>query len=222
MVPSELLDLKMFMNYRRMRNIRRCNTFPVVNAIDVAQHSYYVAMLAMAFSDEYNTWAEEHNLEFHPLDDENQYVLLNTEVVLRKSLLHDTEESITSDIPWNIKHMNKDVHKLLEDAINQRIDKAYEGTRTMELYHKMGKECKDGFEGQVVDLADMTELAIYCYEELAMGNHYMKSMLDKCLRLIDNYTASTVILEASPLFISIREMLKTDPTVTAETILDID
>ena len=222
MVPSELLDLKMFMNYRRMGNIRRCNTFPVVNAIDVAQHSYYVAMLAMAFSDEYNTYADEHNLDYHPLDFDNRLELLNTEVVLRKALCHDTEESITSDIPWNIKHMNEEVHKLLEDAINQHIDKAYEGTKTMELYHKLGKECKEGFEGQVVDLADMTELAIYCYEELAMGNHYMKSMLDKCLRIIDNYTVNTVILKASPLYISIREMLKTNPIVTAETILDID
>lgn len=221
MEPNETMDLKMFMNYRRMKSIRRCNTFPVVNPIDVAQHSYYVTMLAMALSDEYNTYADEHNLGFHLLDVENQMPLLNIEVVLRKALLHDTEESITSDIPWNVKHMNEEVHKAIESAINQRIDKAYEGTKTMELYHKLGKECKEGFEGQIVDLADMMELAIYCYEELAMGNHYMKSLLDKCLRLMDSYTVSTVIYKASPLFVNIRDMLS-DPTETVENILDID
>lgn len=222
MVPSEFLDLKMFMNYRRMKNIRRCNTFPVINAIDVAQHSYYVTMLAMALADEYNTWAEEHNLEFHPLDDQNQFVLLNTEIVLRKALLHDSEECITSDIPWNIKHMNEDVHKMLEDAINQRIDKAYEGTKTMEIYHKLGKECKQGFEGQLVDLADMMELAIYCYEETAMGNHYMKSMLNKCLKLIDSNPISLVMMDSSKLFVSLKQMLEDAPEIMTETILDID
>lgn len=222
MVPSELLDLKMFMNYRRMRHIRRCNTFPTVNPIDVTQHSYYVAMLAMAISDEYNTYADEYNLDFHPLDFDNRLELLNTEVVLRKALCHDTEESITSDIPWNIKHMNEDVHQMLSNAINTRIDKAYNGTSTMELYHKLGKKCKDGLEGKIVDLADMTELAIYCWEELAEGNNYMKSMLDKCLRIIDGYTQETVIPKASPLFTSIREMLKNDPKTTVEKLLDID
>lgn len=222
MVPKELLDLKMFMNYRRMRHIRRCNTFPVLNPIDVAQHSYYVTMLAMAISDEYNTYADEYNLDFHPLDFDNRLELLNTEVVLRKALCHDTEESITSDIPWNIKHMTPEVHQMLSEAINTKVDKAYEGTSTMEIYHKLGKECKDKLEGKIVDLADMTELAIYCWEEIAEGNNYMKSMLNKCLKLMDSYTQDTVIPVASHLFTSIREMLKTDPKVTAENLLDID
>ena len=217
MVPSELHDLKVFMNYRRMRHIRRCNTFPVVNPIDVAQHSYYVAMLAMAISDEYNTYVDEYNL-----DSDGHLNLLNTEVVLRKALCHDTEESITSDIPWNIKHMNEDVHQMLSNVINARIDKAYEGTSTMKIYHKLGKECKEGLEGKIVDLADMTELAIYCWEELAEGNSYMKSMLSKCLRIMDSYTQGTIIPKASPLFTSIREMLKNDPKTTVENLLDID
>ena len=222
MIPSELLDLKMFMNYRRMRNIKRCNTFPTVNPIDVAQHSYYVTMLAMIFSDEYNTWAEDSNLEYHPLDIENQLPLLNTEIVLRKALLHDTEESITSDIPWNIKHMDEETHKAIEKAINKRIDKAYEGTKTMELYHKLGAGCKEGFEGQVVDLADMTELALYCYEELAMGNNYMESMLDKCKKLLSNLEMNYTMRKASSLYRSIRNMLDEYPGVTVKTILDID
>lgn len=213
----------MFMNYRRMRQIRRCNTFPTVNPIDVAQHSYYVTMLAMALSDEYNTWAEEYNLEFHPLDFDNNYELVNTEKVLRKALLHDTEESITSDIPWNIKHMNDDINFALTKAIDERIDKAYEGTKTMEMYHQLGKACKDGLEGQVVNIADMLELAIYCWEEVVMGNHYLKSMLNKCLRLIDSYTIADVLKKSSPLFISIKDMLETsNPESVAEMLLDIE
>ena len=215
------LDLKMLINYRRMRSIRRCNTFPVINPVDVAQHSYYASLLAMAFADEYNTWVEEHNLGFHPLDDENQYPLVNTETVLRKALLHDTEEAITSDIPWNIKHMSEEFHKTITEAINARIDKAYEGTTTMELYHKLGKECKDGFEGQFVDVADMVELGLYCYEETKMGNEALKPMLDKCIRLIRRFTANSVLEQSSPLFNSIMDML-TNPQVKWSEFIDID
>ena len=216
-------DLKMFMNYRRMKHIKRCNTFPVVNSIDVAQHSYYVTMLAMAISDEYNTWVDEFNLEFHPLDFDNTYELVNTEKVLRKALLHDTEEAITSDIPWNIKHMNDEINFALTKAIDERIDEAYRNTVTMELYHQIGKTCKDELEGQIVSVADTLELAIYCWEEIAMGNHYLKPMLDKCLGLIDNYTISSVLKKSSPLFISIRDMLETsNPEKMTEMLLDIN
>ncbi len=201
------LDLKMMLNHRRMRNIRRCNNFPTLNQEDVAQHSFYVTMLAMAFADEYNTWAEEHNLEFHPLDNDNQLDLVNTELVLRKALLHDTEESITSDIPWNVKHMNPEVHESITAAINNRIDLAYQGTNTMEIYHKLGKECKDGFEGQFVDVADMVELALFCKEEIMMGNTAMTGMLDKCISLIHAFTVGSMLEKSSPLFNSVMKFL---------------
>lgn len=223
MEPHNNPDLKMLMNYRRMKNIRRCNTFPTINSIDVAQHSYYVTMLAMAIADEYNTWAEEHNLEFHPYDNENYHPILDTEVVLRKALLHDTEESITSDIPWNIKHMNDEINCALTKAIDERINRAYDGTKTMEMYHQLGKESKDGFEGQIVNIADTLELAIYCWEEMSLGNHYMWSMLEKCLNIINSYTISDVLKKSSPLFLSIRDMLLfSNPKSTSTQLLDID
>ena len=106
MVPNER-DLKIFMNYRRLKDIKRCNNFPVVNQEDVAQHSFYVTLLAMALADEYNTWAGDINMGYHPFDVEHQYMIAKTEIVIRKALTHDLEESFTSDIPWNIKLQQK-------------------------------------------------------------------------------------------------------------------
>lgn len=219
---SEAKDLQVFMNYRRLRHTKRCNTIPTLQPIDVSQHSYYVAMLAMAISDEYNTYADNFNLDFHPIDFDNRMELLNTEKVLRKALTHDIEEAFTSDIPWNIKHMDEETHSFFSKVINKRIDAAYEGTSTMKLYQKLGKECKDGLEGEVVNLADMTELAIYCWEEVSVGNTQIKPMLNKCLRLMAEDSIYSVMMKASPLFRSIRKMLNTDPRDTAEDIIDIN
>lgn len=204
-------DIRIFMNYRRLRSIKRCNTLPTVTSEDVAQHSYYVAVLAMVIGDEYNTYVDEHNLGFHPLDCENWMELVNMEVLLRKALLHDTEEAITGDIPWNIKHMNEKFHESITKAISDRIDKAYDGAKTMEIYHKLGTECKEQLEGQFVDLADMLELGIYSWEEVSMGNMAMMPMLKKAIKLTENFTQSSVLKQASPLFNSIINLIKSTP-----------
>lgn len=214
-------DFKMLLNYRRMRNIKRCNTFPNINPEDVAQHSFYVAILAMSLADEYNTWVDEHNLEFHPLDDENQYDLVKSELVLRKALLHDTEEAITSDIPWNIKHMNSEVDTILSKAINERLKVAYEGTTTMDMYRELCKDCKDGLEGKFVAVADMLELALYCKEECLMGNTSMIKMLDKCINLTLKIDISSDLQKSSPLFNSILTYLS-DEKVEWSEYIDID
>lgn len=216
-------DVRIFMNYRRLKTLRRCNTLPTVVSEDVAQHSFYVAMLAMAMADEYNTYADEHNLEFHPLDVENQMELVNTEKVLRKALCHDTDEAITGDIPWNIKHMNDEFHQEITKAINSRMEQIYDGSKTMELCHKFSMECKDGFEGQFVEVADMLELGVYSWEEVSRGNKAMMPMLKKCIRLTENFTQSTILEKASPLFCSVMNLIKSVPgSMKLEDLYDID
>lgn len=207
-------DFKIFMNYRRLKDIKRCNNFPVINQEDVAQHSFYTTMLAMILADEYNTWAVDHNK--YPL--QYKYPIAKTETVIRKALTHDLEEAFTSDIPWNIKHMNGEVCEVVIKAINERIDQVYENCQTMELYHEMGTKCKEGLEGQFVEIADMLELGIYCWEEVSKGNQFLQSMVDKCVRLLQGYET---LLKASPLFKSLMDLL-TSKYPVAETLLDID
>lgn len=203
-------DLEIFMNYRRLKEIKRCNNFPVIVSEDVAQHSFYVTILAMAIADEYNTWACDINMGFHPYDVENQYPVAKTEIVIRKALAHDLEESFTSDIPWNIKHMSEDVHKTITDAISARMNKIYEESSTMAMYKTLNDQCKDGFEGQFVNIADMIELGIYCWEEKAKGNQFLQPMIDKCVGLLQSYSGYATLMEASPLFSSLVKMICSD------------
>lgn len=192
-------NVSLLMNYRRMKSIKRCNNFPVQQKEDVAQHSYYTSVLAMAIADEYNIWATEHNLGFHPLDDENQKQEVNVEKLLRKALLHDTDEVFTSDIPWNIKHADEETHKVIEAAISKRVEAAYADTgELLQEYKQIARTCKEDFEGLVLNIADMLELAIYCYEEYTLGNAWMETLLNKALSLVKEYMIGTDFGVACP------------------------
>lgn len=219
-----MTDLEMVLNLRRMRHLRRCNTLPTISDEDVAQHSYFVAMLAISIGDEYNTYATEHNVGYHPLDDENQMDELKMEVVLRKALCHDIEETFVSDIPWNIKHMDDETHTMFEKAVRQHMDEVFKGTGTLQIQREMNTTCKDGLEGELVNVADMMELAIYCWEEYSQGNKSMRRMLDKAVRLIKSYDFSAVLLKSSPLFKAIMNLLENPSAAgtVAEYIYHID
>lgn len=190
-------DVKVFLNWRRLRYIKRCNNFPTVASTDVAQHSYFVTLLAMAIVDEYNTYA-----------DLNDKPIVSSELVLRKALLHDSDESITSDIPWNVKHLDEDIHSLLVSKINEKVKALYEGCTVMQEYYELSTHCKEDMSGKIVELADMLELALYCWEEQQLGNTCMKGLLEKCISLLESYCLYNMICEASPLFSSLIKILK--------------
>ena len=219
-----MTDLEMVLNLRRMRHLRRCNTLPTISDEDVAQHSYFVAMLAMSIGDEYNTYATEHNVGYHPLDAENQMDELKIEVVLRKALCHDMEETFVSDIPWNIKHADDETHAMFEKAIQKHMDLVFDGTSSLQIQRDMNKACKDGLEGELVNVADMLELGIYSWEEYAQGNKSMKRMLDKTVKLIKTYNFSSVLMNSSPLFKAILNLLENPSAAgtVAEYIYHID
>lgn len=192
-------NVSLLMNYRRMKSIKRCNNFPVQQKEDVAQHTYFTTLLSMVIADEYNRWATEHNLGFHPLDDENQKEEVNVEKLLRKSLLHDTDEIFTSDIPWNIKHADEKTHEVIEAAIAKRVETAYVNTgELLQEYKQIARTCKEDFEGLILNIADMLELAIYCYEEYTSGNVWMETLLKKALSLVKTYMMDTDFEAACP------------------------
>lgn len=220
--PSK--DLQIFMNYRRLRNIKRCNNFPVNNREDVAQHSYYVTLLAMAIATEYNHWAGTQNMRYHIWDADHHLDLVNTDLIVLRALSHDLEEAFTSDIPWNVKHYSEQSHEVIEGVIQDKLDKVYEGSSLLiQRFNDWNSTCKDGLEGQFVDIADMLELSVYCWEELALGNTAMESLLVKSLGLLKDHTLYDNLVQASPLFKGLIDLLQ-DPDVlgSMNDVLNID
>jgi len=186
--PKELENrnnVNMLLNYRRIRNIKRCNNFPVLNTEDVAQHSYFVALLSMVITDEYNSWISQYWISDETSIPNPKRKFISTEKVLRKALMHDTDEAFSSDIPFNIKHFNKETHEVIEKALDSMMETAYAGTSELfQEYRGMARTCKEGIEGDIVNIADMTELAIQCYEEYTLGNLWVKSLLSKAVGLV--------------------------------------
>ena len=171
-------DVELFVNWRRTRYIQRCNNFFKIHSEDVAQHSCFTAQLSLIIADDLN-----NNAAFT-----EKFGKVNVETVLRKALLHDMPEAVTSDIPYNVKRHSKELGARIADAETDMMNEAYEGSSHMfQSYKASGNDCKKGLEGDVVNAADMLELAWHCCEEVCMGNQFMKGLLDKALGILEKY-----------------------------------
>lgn len=165
-------DARLILQYRRLNHVRRCNNFPTLRNESVAEHSYQVTLMAVAIATEY---ASNSNNE---LGIDPQYVGI-------LALCHDLEESFTSDIPWNVKHLDEDTHSAIGSAISSIEDGYYIGSNILgSTYRQLCDSSKDGPNGAVVDIADMLELSLYLYDEVTSGNRYMCPLLDRSVRLV--------------------------------------
>lgn len=177
-------SVQAFMNFRRMRHIKRCNTYPTTNPTDVAQHSYFVTMLAMLFADEY----ESNRIK---LEKPDCWATVDMEKLLRKAMLHDIEEVFISDIPYTVKHAADSLHNELEKVTNAIMDDVMESV-VMRRWEAYREYCKAGNGGSIVAFCDMLELAIYSYEEMLTGNSYMKNLLSNCNKYLDGLLESVI------------------------------
>lgn len=162
-------DVAVFMNYRRLRHLTRCNNFHKVSSEDVAQHSYYVAMLAMIITDELKEKGKK----------------LDELLILRKALLHDVSEAVTGDIPHNVKkyvEFTVDLEGVLTNIAGEYYTEGVSGR--FGQYALWESSCKYGDSGEVVALVDMLELAVYCYEETLLGNKVIIPLYEKAIRLV--------------------------------------
>ena len=204
---ENLKNLQMLCNYRRLSNIRRANNLPTLQTEDVAQHSFYVAILALTLAEDYNAHVAEYNRQFHPLDTENTYELVNTAQVIRQALFHDMEEVFTSDIPWNVKHHDNETNVAIRRCIWEKLKTVYQGTTSPVSEHEfLICTAKNGLAGDFVNIADSLEGTWFCYEELIMGNRYIQGLFLKYLDVVQTNPFVSVLYRFSPLFTDIVNM----------------
>ena len=173
-------DCRAILNFRRLRTIQRFNSLIRLAGEDVAQHSYYVAILAMRMGDEINEKAIN----------ETGKPEIDMELLLRKALLHDIPECLTGDVLWATKRHNDLISDGIHMAEESMIDDLLKETSSiLKGYRKYMMECKDGKEGAIVATADLLELGMYCFEEASMGNPGFAAMLPKVIELIQDSPA---------------------------------
>lgn len=177
-------DVQILNSYRNLRQIKRCNNLVTLVSEDVAQHSYYVALLAHKLAYAYNTVAAEHNNKYHPLDNVNNWETVQVKDCLTQALFHDLEEVFISDIPWDVKHHNDQVHSEIQNVLKQKLQAAYDKCNHITTDRDNILLAKTGLAGAIVDLADLLEGAWYCCEEIQLGNKTLAPLLSKYLELI--------------------------------------
>lgn len=199
-------SLRILLNLRRLRHIRRCNNFPTICDEDVAQHSLYVTMLAVCLADDYNQHVTDGNT-------------VDIDLVARKALCHDLEESFTSDIPWNVKHGTTEVNEAISRFTKSLMTSITE--RSDGMVRRMlncNSTAKEGLEGAFVDIADSLELCIYAWGEACMGNTAMSNMMSKALNIAVSKARQEGILSYCPMIEDITDLVR-DSSVDLDDII---
>jgi len=159
---SEVLDaLSCLKRYALWEHLKEMN---------VAEHSFRVAVIAMTIADIYNS------------DDNDDKV--NIETVLRMGLLHDFEESHNGDIPYPVKRSSDEAkeffHKMEKDTIETKILKLNPGYKKY-----VGKDSVVDIERIIVDLADMFDIVLYTAREMRLGNTSVRSLMDRVVQYVE-------------------------------------
>ena len=157
---------------RRLNHVKRCARYPLVNATTVAEHSYHATVLALYIA-------------------EGVAYKLDIEKVLRRVLLHDTEEALLSDIPHDVK-----AYLDTKGALRALVQKYFQ-VAPLWFRDEMTKEHDGSIEHDVAKLADHLELALYCVEEINTGNRHLRAMLCAALGLSTALNTRVCSTEAS-------------------------
>jgi 5'-deoxynucleotidase YfbR-like HD superfamily hydrolase len=162
---------------RRVSHVYRYSAQPVLNRENVAEHSWWTAMIAVVIAAEYVN-AYDHEASLHDL---------MGEVALR-AILHDIEEVGTGDLVREAKYFSEDVResfRAVEEAFAHRLFDKF-GAPINRMFYHLWKTAKDTTtEGQIVALADLLCVIAYCKHEARMGNLTLAHIEAECRRLIN-------------------------------------
>lgn len=128
----------------KLKNIIRYNTRPRQTNESVAEHSFYVAVIALELCNEYKLGNDETNN------------------IVIKALLHDMPEIEINDITYDAKEKLK-----LRPYLKKYEDEYFD--RRFPKYAELMKNDK-GLEQLVVDLADAYSVLQYANHEISLGN----------------------------------------------------
>lgn len=142
---------RLYKELTALRHVRRFARTPCVFPINVAEHSYLVAMLATGYAAQMR---------------ETFQIPVDIGRIALGALWHDAPEALTSDIPHDVKRYNL---KILAEV------NVMEEHARLELLAQAGLEHAtdlhpDPIEEFVIKVADCVELLCYAHTESRVGN----------------------------------------------------
>jgi len=175
---ENLLDF--FERTRQLSQIDRCSNDLHIKDYPVAEHSFYLALYAMIFADLENSRGSE-------LNHEEDYDLVK---IMRRSLLHDLEESETGDIQFPFHNRSKAFKKKLDELRTTVVENVVftelpEGIQ--KAYIQLWKTAKDDTkEGRLIAAMDKFEVVMFAVVELRMGNEAFRGVYNSAMQILKN------------------------------------
>ncbi len=148
----------------RLRYIKRFSICPRVHEESVAEHSYYVAFIAMMI-------AEDLGKKGYPID---------IGKLLCRALVHDIDEVFSGDFIRMFKHDNSIINSAIDATSSKLTEKFFESYPAGDRLFKYWQESKgDDIEGQILAYSDFLSVVSYIWQELNAGNVIMKQQLSE-------------------------------------------
>jgi len=147
-------QLRPFEFYRALsalRHVIRFQRFPIMWPQSVAEHSFYVGVLAGMFAERLRSLG-------HSVD----------ERVVLWALWHDAAEAITGDTPHDIKRKLGEAFDVLEIEAEERL------ARLSRVYEAFPAPMPDSLEATLIKCADWVELLLYTATERRAGNYQLE------------------------------------------------
>jgi 5'-deoxynucleotidase YfbR-like HD superfamily hydrolase len=140
---------------RRLSHVRRYAALNVARIENVAEHAYYVALIAMCIARDLRS--RGHGIEF--------------ERVVAGALCHDLDESIAGDLPRPFIRSVTELRDRL-DEVNLRFVRGIGREIGLDFSHDWCVQRGGELEGRIVSLADDLEIVAYVAEQVRSGNGY--------------------------------------------------
>ena len=150
---------------RRLSNIIRFNTVARNNKESVAEHSFFVSFYAMFLSDLIEG--------------------IDKEKVIKLALIHDLEESISGDIPHNVKDKYPDLNLAIEKMNLEIVKEIFQDEKE---YIELWKETRrvDSKEAALMKLCDIISVLLYAEDEIKQGNTFMIPIRENYKKLFND------------------------------------
>lgn len=146
---------------RSMLNVERMACSPKIKGYNLADHSYYVAMMFQDLADEY----------------EIQYDTTVMKIVMR----HDFMEAFTGDLIYPVKNLSEDTSKAWNLIEKESYD--YNSGRYNGIYSDADiRAILTPEQFALLKACDAFELFLFCMSEYRLGNHTpeLKEILLNC------------------------------------------
>ena len=156
----------------RLRYIKCFSICPRVHEESVAEHSFYVAFIAMML-------AEVLKKSGHKI---------NVGLLLSRALIHDLDEVFSGDFIRMFKHHNEPVKIAIEAtsrAMMEGFVKDYPAGAQLMEYWQTSKA--QDIEGYILAYADYLSVLSYIWQEINAGNHAMLNQVDEMAKFSNTF-----------------------------------